>query len=516
MKNLSLKKDKTGFFNLNEKQLIILESYIKYTAKKISVRAFNVLNVLRNYGINNLLEFICGYKDIKNVRNIGVKTEKELLKYFEEIKKYIDNNMDFKDDDEFYYNYFKISSLYHYNVALDAIGIAHCRDLFFEKQFPFFLFLNHLLLNLKILSKKELFICKYYINYFNISKYSRKEIGNQLNLSAERIRQISKRFPDNIIRKLYPFITDNNYIKNYINYQKYLNNDFIIVNSEISKSINEKEKVNFTPQFFVLFFPVLYKGNYNLLSGKLMKNYYLINTGFFSKFDFEQFYYDIQSRFRKKIKKTYKLNFELFINKFFTTDDTGLIEKIKRICEKLLVCEFNLIIDTDNNIIFNRNTIKILPEYIVEIIEQAGQPLHISQIYNILAEKYPDAKKTKSISSLRGSVLMSDEIFCISRTSTYGLKKHKNIYKNVKGGTIREIVSEFLEQYEEPKHISVITDYVNKYRNTKEYSILSNLKLDKKNRYCFFPKSHVGLTSINYVGSQQSSVGNKEEVGSWQ
>ena len=75
--------------NLNEKQYDILNSHIQDTSKQLSLRALSILNSLKKHGIKTLLEFVYGTLNIKSYRNVGPKTERELLNYFDGIKDFI-------------------------------------------------------------------------------------------------------------------------------------------------------------------------------------------------------------------------------------------------------------------------------------------------------------------------------------------------------------------------------------------------------------------------------------------
>ena len=87
----------------------------------------------------------------------------------------------------------------------------------------------------------------------------------------------------------------------------------------------------------------------------------------------------------------------------------------------------------------------------------------------------------------------------IGRKSVFGLKKWESELDNFKGGTIRDIVEEYLMQFAVPKHISEITKHVLKYRpKSNQYSILQNLKLDESGLYIFFKGSHIGLATKKY------------------
>jgi hypothetical protein len=97
--------------------------------------------------------------------------------------------------------------------------------------------------------------------------------------------------------------------------------------------------------------------------------------------------------------------------------------------------------------------------------------------------------------------LSIEEVAAIGKTSTYALKE----WDTVKTGTIKELVKEFLEASQEPKHISEIAVYVNKFRKTTDKNILSNLKLDKTNTYVFFKLGYIGLKYKQYKNIQIQS-----------
>lgn len=105
----------------------------------------------------------------------------------------------------------------------------------------------------------------------------------------------------------------------------------------------------------------------------------------------------------------------------------------------------------------------------------------------------------------------------VGRKSVFGLKKWENELENFKGGTIRDIVEEYLTLFSTPKHISSITEYVLKYRpKSSQYSILQNLKLDESGLYIFYKKSHIGLASKKYESDfKRLSDVAKSDIKTW-
>ena len=111
------------------------------------------------------------------------------------------------------------------------------------------------------------------------------------------------------------------------------------------------------------------------------------------------------------------------------------------------------------------------------------------------------AEKIKEIEPLRKFILSSlrqstnqPGIVSFSRTSTYGLKLWEED-GNVKGGTIKDMVLEYLTNSNEPVHILELEQYVLKFRpETNRINILSNMRI-KNQMFLFFPQGFVGLIS---------------------
>ena len=68
----------------------------------------------------------------------------------------------------------------------------------------------------------------------------------------------------------------------------------------------------------------------------------------------------------------------------------------------------------------------------------------------------------------------------VGRKSVFGLKKWESELDNFKGGTIKDVIIDFLQNKTEPIHINSILEYLDKFRENKDArSVLSNIKLDE-------------------------------------
>src|SRR5690606_24971178 len=260
------------------------------------------------------------------------------------------------------------------------------------------------------------------------------------------------------------------------NYGIDLSSDFIEVEENLVHKINELNKTNFSKEFTSYILAVYLSDNFVLIGNiedillpkfslsrdrHNWKNFYIANKKL-NKLDFESFANDINNRLKERIEETYSFNFKSYLSKFVNDIDIEIIEKVFPVAEKIINDEFNLLLDLNDNIIFERNTLKQVSEYAFEALEILGKPSNLSEIFKVINEKMHGG--TKSEEALRSSIQRNPEIIYFGRSSTYGLKKCENETEDIKGGAIRSIVIEYLEMFDSPKHITQMTEYVSNFR----------------------------------------------------
>ena len=241
----------------------------------------------------------------------------------------------------------------------------------------------------------------------------------------------------------------------------------------------------------------------------------MINVFFFDRL-IKDIHKRINKRINKRIRDTYTFNFQSYLLKFYKIKDYTRIEDIALICEKLIFEEFDLVLDLDENIVFMRNVPMQNKDVVKEILKDAQKPLNIREIYKRLVEKYPNYETTTN--SISGAMRQSSDFIYFGRTSTYGLKIWEEKYSDIKGGTIRDIVEEFLNEHIEPKHIDEITEYVCQYRDTNAKNIYYNIRMEKNNRFLFFESSYIGLKSKSYSHSitKAEKISPKTKRNTWE
>ncbi len=174
-------------------------------------RAKNVISDINANNINDFFKMILQNKnfDFSKLRNCGTKTQNEIIGFAKDIQAIVD-----KDQDEI-------------------------------KQSFLFKDIEHYLFAGQVLKKKELPIVLNYYSFIQGKEYkSLRKIAEELNLSTERVRQLSI----TVIEKL-KRVVEKLSVKGTYDLQKYYQEDYFIVTEAFTKSINESENTNFSSEF---------------------------------------------------------------------------------------------------------------------------------------------------------------------------------------------------------------------------------------------------------------------------
>lgn len=539
--------------NIGEKSAFELELYIgnikKYIQKIIGEIPLNFIS--KNDYIENVLNDRLFRKTITNfielkIKNLSERSRNVIFTYLDNklnarnfINKILLNNNfsvgDLTNDigrsnggeiieiEEY------ISNIRYYIYALENINdkidyIAQKNKLFIQFVFnisdeiaesikPFYLFkiLDSLLNQNKLFKENYTAI---FLSVFKIYRSSTPqtldEIALKNDITRERVRQIRNELIEEIYEKL-SFINGlDESVEEKFNI--ITSSNLIEITDDLADKINDLNETEFSNEF-ILFVLSIYLKDSHILIGKYedillhkivnrkerynWKNFYLVSKEIES-LDFETLVNDIWGRVNERIEETYSFNFRSYISRFIKGYiDIPVIEKMIPIAEKILNDEFNLYLDIDENLIFERNTYKQGYKYTYEALEKLGKPSSVTEITEKIKELYPNYETSEA--SVRASMKRPYGFIPVGRQSVFGLQKWEDSIEDFKGGTIREIVINFLEDYNEPKHISAISEHIIKFRNnTNERSIIQNLKLDDRQRFIFFKDNYIGLKGVEY------------------
>lgn len=493
--------------NLTRVQREVINSFIFVNTNSLSVRSKNAisLHLKNNLKVKNFTEKVLLSEsfNVQNIKNVGAKCVPEIEIYISIIKDFIFEVSQTRDENYLIALKNKFLIQRTFDIPLVPSEILESESIF---QFTEFLLNQN-----AFFDETQTVIVKRALKLFNNQKeLTLDEIAKQVDLSRERVRQIRKLCLEALFNKLL-------FISNFNDdlFQKYsidVESTYIEINSDILDKINQSNNTNFSREFITYILSAYLNesfsliGNYeDVLQPKYFNsrnrhnwnNFYLVEKELVLEFDFTSFTNDISNRVSDRIEESYSFSFKSYLSKFLSNNNIDVLELLFPICEKIINEEFEIYLDLEENINFKRNTSRQAHEYAFEALELLGKPSKVKEIFEKVIELHPnyDTEEAK----IRVSMKRKNGFVPIGRKSVFGLKKWESELDNFKGGTIRDIVEEYLMQFAVPKHISDITEHVLKYRpKSNQYSILQNLKLDESGLYIFFKGSHIGLTTKKY------------------
>ncbi|MGX1752148.1 helicase associated domain-containing protein [Sphingobacterium sp. NPDC055346] len=494
--------------NLNREHKDLFNSIIALNFSCLSARSRNALGVLLNNNItikaiyqNNLFHKPFAIRDLQNV---GEKSSDEIIRFLELVKDYsikfhkaksIEELMDIRNE------ILLRSRFKSVNIDFDLV---HSKSVF--------ILIDKLIKSQYIFPGNNNEIFRNLFNIYQGNKnFSMEDIAVKANLTRERVRQLRNSIFDSLSGKFQFIESFKDDFKEVYNLDN--NSSFLNISNEIIFTINNSSKINFSKQFLKYLISFFYKDTHILigdLSDVLLvnltkpkgrhvwKDVYLIESSLTINFDFVAFVNDINCRLEDRIYDKYIFNFKSYLSRFLYLINLEDINRLFPICEKIIRDEFDIYLDLDDNIVFERNTIKQVYEYAIDALVLLNKPSKVEEIYNIINQADPSI--TKSSDALRGSLQRKNiGIIYFGRESTYGLEIWESEKENIKGGTIKNIVREYLSQFEHPIHIKDLTVHILKFReNSNENSIYQNLKIDPYNSFSFFNGRLVGLREKKY------------------
>lgn len=476
-----------SFTNYHIEELQILEN--------LSERSKNVCIGSSIDTLYKIVQYFFDYGNFKDIRNCGIKTNIELVnlcrKYIEasSINRedlILDRKMEgFEEFKHFCFSAFRMPS-----------GITDTyRNAYLAFDFPLANFLSRL--SHFIFNQREQFIFENNFGFLNTSsKRTLQTIGDQFNITRERVRQIAQKVPEKIEYSLSRITDRFPQFVDHVECDLDLKKEILVIDKEFAEKCNRNEGVNFTPKLYALMVSSLNYHTFSMVQDieKVYSKYFLVSVAHAQSFDFGRFITEIENRLNHRRVADVKELFDGFLLPF-VKPGANLDDHLRQICKRIAEEGFGIGFE-GNQMIFKRNSLVKLSEHIVAVLREKGRPLRLSEIAKELRHRIK--RVPPNMESLRSSILGIEEVAAIGKTSTYALKE----WDSVNTGTIKQIVRDLLEESSDPVHINDITEYVCKFRQTSDKNILSNLKLDKSNTFAFFKLGYVGLKFKHYKNIQ--------------
>ena len=322
-----------------------------------------------------------------------------------------------------------------------------------------------------------------------------------MNLTRERVRQIRNRafqqsFDWNYEKK--PRSENSKLIKQLISNKEdwayiedIIKENYLISGESDIKEILALEQSNLTEQFALHIIKCVFKDLVTLFNGLSIarenvqwKNTYLIPSYLTDAYDFQKG----KVYFEKDLAENEEEE-DFNIKTYVTTSSNWikydvLYEKqVVRLIRDILINEFDIFPSDEDQVcvVIPAMKEKHPSDIVYEILKANGEPMYLDEIFEEFKIRLPHHRYSNP-EHLRSSVWSNDKITHISRESLYTLKE----WTDVRTGTIRDAVLEFLEKSDIPQDFDSITEYVVQFfpRTYKE-SIRSSLKQDRSNRFVF-------------------------------
>ena len=452
--------------NFNKRQTEIIDSFIEINLNKLSNRSNNAIRSFlnENLTIRNINEKILTNDSFlfQDIKNVGTKSVQELNSFMNALKKCIEKVTSIENEKELtvlknrylFEKTFFISEIP--NEILETQSFFECIDFLFSPdeintsssfnseysildEEPNWQIIKKNRYERKrvnaLFDKKRSFI---FFNSFKIYKgqqlLSLDEIGQRLTISKERVRQLKTECLENLFNQLL-------FIQNIDDdlFQKYgidTNQDFIPIDEEVIKRINEINNTNFSKEFITYLIYVYLYNKFTLIGNieDVMQNknyhsknrhnwsgFYVVNRKVSDAFDFTVFIDDIYRRLNNRIEERYTLNIHSYLLNFLKNENTAMVSIIYPIAKIMINQEFNNIIDSNDTIVFKINAVKKVSKIVIKSLETLGIPSEIKEIYTLIENEFPEITISKY--TLKATLKRSPEIMYFVKSKTYGLKK---------------------------------------------------------------------------------------------
>ena len=433
--------------DLSRTQREIINSFIEINLNNLTNRSKNAITsyLKGNIKFRNISEKIL-FNDrfnLQEIKNVGAKTVTELNHFIKSIIEFLEKILNVENENDLIVlrNRFFIEK--SFSISTIPSEILEARSIFKLVDF--------LILENAIFEKKQNNIFqKAFKIYDNQEELNLNEIAEEFNISSERVRQLRKSSYEDLFNnfKFIKHIDDDLHQKYDIDQNEHLIN----IDADLNNKINEVNKTNFSIEFntFIIYSyisdkfdligkieDVLLPKFFNSRDRHNWDNFYLVKKNISYLLNFQDFVDDLEVRSSERIAESYNFNFKSYLMSFSTSTNLDALNVISEVAENILNNEFGIYLDIDDNISFNRNSLKQVYEYAYEAMKSIGNPAKVNEITRKIKELHPDYETDDA--KVRASMKRQNGFVPLGRSSIFGLQEWENELENFKGGTIRNI-----------------------------------------------------------------------------
>lgn len=483
-------------------QLIVAKYDELLQTSSLSVRA---RNGICSYEGDFIEDFVHSHKDVKHLSKIGRKTAGEIQGFVDEFQSYIDEIIghDFSEEEK---------SLLLMKSKYGNLVDEYACDFYSENgSLPMFHIVENIL-------KEEL---KYnnkiqFLNYLvpmlkGGIPLTLEQIAEKCNLTRERVRQICTKGIGYMYRGIKPKKCDNLYYNKVVSQTEdwaYLTDKFkneVVIKSSSVEEMLKQENCNLTVSIGLLIMLRIFDGQYcvvgnrpydmNTRSKSSWNNSFVVKKELVEAFDFDDMRCTLERYFEEhdaeeQICQTAE---ELLLDFFMSSwnmFESSEVEAVGTVVSEILMQEYGLIPDEELHFLIQGHKTLTAADVLFRVLTEKYEPMTVDELYDILQTKY--SFKYKSPASIRGIVNSDARLCMVGVDNLVALTE----WEHIKLGSVREIIVQYLEKFDEPKPVHDIVGYVLRYRDTTENSIRSTMYSGPQFRQ--FDNGYFGLADKSY------------------
>lgn len=261
------------------------------------------------------------------------------------------------------------------------------------------------------------------------------------------------------------------------------------------------ENISLSDEYVLFFISRIFCDSYSIIGNSAFcydknstwKNSYLINRNLVDAFDFNKMLDTVNSFEENSSNDITMSTQELVMDMFFSSwnsFDYTLVEDIKDVVAKVLISEKDIIPELDLRFCIRGQKKEETSDIIYRILLEFGNPMSIDLLFEQFNKLYPNKYK--------GSYSFTPIITNDPRMCFLGYNKlvTLNEWNHIKIGSIRDLLVQYLEQFDEPQHLNTIVEYIQQHRDTSENSIRTTM--GSGDQFRIFACGFYGLSGKEY------------------
>lgn len=329
-----------------------------------------------------------------------------------------------------------------------------------------------------------------------------KEVAQHMNLTRERVRQISRRPPIDIhIATLFnneewvqyvellqlPFITEDTDGYRQIIAREHLNTDFLqfaALLQLIRFMYNEKQQAA-QPDSSDEAEQVMVRYEIEIVDDMVV----VINRAELPSIKLRNCVKSLDALINSRHANATKIDVREALEDLDEAEETKAVKLMAYIAEKALGGE----IDSKGQVWARKNYIDVSDD-MYTILEKNGSPMSLDELLMAFKQRYPNHKYTDA-GKLRHYLYKHPHIKCIGNTSCYGLDSWDDVFY----GSIRDLLFKVLDEADGPLNLDQLYQSVKiHYPDTNPTSLDLSMKLDTLDRFEVFEDGYFGLKKKHY------------------